>query len=156
MDSTTGPVDVVSPRGGKPLAHTAEYLAAKEKRRQLIEERKKELQERIARDQQRARLADGEHDLKRRKVTESRLDLLVLQNLTNRILTTNKEWYKSIYGDRAVEAETFDAGRAEARKKEAEAKKAYFEDRARKEMERRELEKRIVGSFFKDDWDERY
>ncbi|KAL9626303.1 MAG: hypothetical protein Q9164_007904, partial [Protoblastenia rupestris] len=161
LNNTVTPLDVVSPKNGKPLAHTPVYLAAKEKRKKLIEERKKQIQDGSAAADQSAEAEnrtenDGHPSSKRRRIIDVEVDTLVLQTLTDQILNANKEWYKSQYGDSAEEAEAFDAVRAEERRTEVEAKKAYFEERRKVEAERKEKEKAMEGKVFRDDWDERH
>ena len=163
LNHTTGPVEVVSPKDGKPLSHTPEYNVAKEKRRKLIEERRRQVQERIAAENKSTGAEqinpdddDDRQGSKRRKVTDAQVDTLVLQNLTDQILNANKEWYKSQYGDRAAQVEAYDAIRAAQRRKEVEAKAAYFEERRRREEERKERDRSMEGKVFMDDWDERH
>jgi chromatin structure-remodeling complex subunit RSC1/2 len=160
QNNTLGPAEIVSPKDGKPLAHTPEYLAAKGKRSKLIEERKKQIQERMAAEQmtraEQAANEDATNQIKRRKMTDAQLDNLILQSLTDQILNQNKQWYRSQYGDRAAEVEAFDAQRAAERRKEVQDKEAYFQERKKKEEERRESDRRIEGKLFRDDWDERH
>lgn len=161
LNHTVTPLNIVSPRDGKALAHTPEYLAAKEKRKKLIEERKRQIQDRSTAANQSAEAEnrtenDGHPSSKRRRITDVEVDTLVLQTLTDRILDAKKEWYKSQYGDSAEEAEAFDAVRAEERRMEVEAKKAYFEERRKLAEERKEKEKAMEGKVFRDDWDERH
>lgn len=159
LNTTTGPAEVVSAKDGKPLAHTPEYLAAKEKRKRLIEERKEVQKRTVAEKRDADAEGSGSGDqsqIKRKKVTDEKVDALVLQKLTDQILTAHKEWYTSQYGERAAEMEAFDAERAAERKKQADYQKAYFEERMHKEVQRRERERAMAGKVFKDDWDERY
>lgn len=161
LNNSVTHLEIVSPKNGKPLAHTQEYLAAKEKRKKLIEERKRQIQDRSTAANQNAKAENGTENgghpnSKRRRITEVEVDTLVLQKLTDQVLNANKEWYKSQYGDCAEEAEAFDAVRAEERRMEMEAKKAYFEERRRVEEGRKEKEKAMEGKVFRDDWDERH
>ncbi len=149
------PLGIVSPKDGKPLAHTPEYLAAKEKRKKLIEERKRQIQDRSTATTQNGE-AENHANSKRRRITDVDVDTLLLQNFTDQILNANKQWYVSQYGDGAEEAEAFDAVRAEERRMEAEAKKAYFEERRKVEEARKDKEKAMEGKVFRDDWDERH
>ena len=156
LNDTPGPLEPVSAKDGKSLSHTPEYIAAREKRRNLIEEREKHVQERIAaaEAEQTDKNNDAHQTSKRRRIiTTTQVDTLILQNLTDQILNVNKEWYKSLYGNRAAEVETFDALRAKERRKEIEDKEAYFEGRWRVEVERRERERGVEGRAFRDDWD---
>lgn len=159
LNNIHGPMEIVSPKDGKPLGHTPEYLAAKEKRRKLIAERKRQVQERIAAEQgaevEKADV-DDRPSPKRKKITDAQVDALLLQTLTDRILNANEEWYQYQYGDRAAEVAKFDTLRAAERQKEVEAKKAHFLERRRLEEARREKEKAMEGRVFRDDWDERH
>lgn len=160
LNITPAPSQLISPKDGKPLAHTPEYLAAKEKRSKLIAERKQQIQERMKAaaqtDQTNDDINDSHQSPKRRRkattVTEAQVDHLVLQTLTDQILNANLQWYKSQHGDRAAEVEAYDALRAAERRKAAEAKEAYLEERKRVEVERREKEKGMEGKVFRDDW----
>jgi chromatin structure-remodeling complex subunit RSC1/2 len=156
LNNAPGPLEIVPKKDGKPLAHTPEYFAAKEKRRKMIEERKREVQERMAAEKGSADAEENGLDSKRQKVTDPQVDTLVLQTLTDQILNANKEWYQAQYGDRAAEVEAFDAQRVRERRKEGEAQEAYFEERRRVEEQRREREKGMEGRVFRDDWDERH
>ena len=161
LNNTATPLDIVSPKDGKALAHTPEYLAAKEKRKKLIEERKRQIQDRSTVANQNAEAEnrtenDGHPSAKRRRITDVEADTLAVQTLIDQIRDASKEWYKSQYGEFAEEAEAFDAVRAEERRMEVEAKKAYFEGRRKMEEERKEKEKAMEGKVFRDDWDERH
>lgn len=156
LNNTVAPVELVSPKDGKPLAHTPEYIAAKERRRKLIEERNFQVGERTAAENKDAKAeqqtgGDAHPTSKRRKVTDAQIDTLVLQTLTDQILNANKEWYKSQFRDRAAKFEAFDAIRAAERRKEFEDKKAYLEARRREEGERKEKGRSMEGRVFRDD-----
>jgi chromatin structure-remodeling complex subunit RSC1/2 len=158
LNTTTGPAKIVSPKDGNLLAHTPEYIAARERRQDLMQGKKRQFQGKGPAEEEDGRdPIDGSSGAKRRQTaTDSHLDTLILQSLTDQFLNANKEWYRARHGDRAAEAEAFDAVRAEQRKKEVEAKKAYFQESRRRQEERREREKAMEGRFFRDDWDERY
>jgi chromatin structure-remodeling complex subunit RSC1/2 len=159
LNHTVAPLEAVSHKDGKPLAHTPEYMAAKEKRRTLIEERKKAAREKIPDENNTAKTnqqtdSDAQPSPKRKKIN----DTLLLQTLTDQILNARKAWSASQHSDdRAAAAgfEAYDTLRAVERRKEFENKKAYFEEKRRVEVERRERERAMEGRVFRDDWMER-
>lgn len=159
----------MSGRDGKVLAHSPAYLAKREEKLKLVEERGKEREQ--EKEVERKREKDKENrtmtseggevtelngDAKRRRITDAQVDALLVQNLTDKILDTNKAWYQARYGDRAAEVEAFDAQRSQERMAEVEEKKRHFEGKKRDVEQRREREARLDGRVFKDDWDERY
>lgn len=169
MNSATGRVEAVSGRDGKVLAHSPAFLAKREEKKKLIEERRKEkekereMMEKREKDKENRAMASEEGEVgeldgdpKRRRITDAQIDALLVQNLTDKILDTTKEWYRAQYGDRAAEVEAFDAQRSKERMAEVEEKKRYFEGRKRDAEQRREEEARLEGKVFQDDWDERY
>jgi len=167
---TIAPLEVISHKDGKPLAHTPEYLAAKEKRKAFIEEKKKEeARARLMEEDNTAEQTDSNSggappSLKRIKLTADphQPDTFTLQTLTDRLLNANKAWYASLLDDgdddddeeeeRAAAFEEYDALRAAERRKAFEDKKAYFEEKRRGEAERRERERALEGRVFRDDW----
>jgi chromatin structure-remodeling complex subunit RSC1/2 len=163
LNNPPGLAEVVSGRDGKVLAHTPEYLAKREEKRKLIEERRMEREKEREREKEKRAMGIAEEGLresggnaKRRKVTDPQIDGVLLQNLTDQILDSNKKWYKVQYGDQAAEVEVFHAQRSKERMAEVEEKKRYVEGRKREAEERRERERRLEGRVFRDDWDERY
>lgn len=159
LNTATDQTLILSHKDGKPLVHTPEYFAAKEKRKELIEERKRQAQARSAEDQSaRAEEVGDDHhpSSKRRRITDAQAENIALQTLVNQMLDASREWYRSQYGDRAAEAEQFDNLRAAERRNEVKAKESYLEERRLLEEERRKNEKLMEGRVFQDDWDGRH
>ncbi len=150
------------------MAHSPAFLARREEKRKLMEKRRKEREMEFEREKEkdkenRAVTSEGggevrelDGDSKRRRITDTQIDALLLRNLTDQILDTNKEWYQAQYGDRAAEMEAFDVQRSKERMAEVEEKKRYVEGRKRDEEQRRERALRLEGRVFRDDLDERY
>jgi hypothetical protein len=171
LHHTVAPLEAISHKDGKPLAHTPKYLAAKEKRKALIEERKREAQARLSGENNNAQTTTHQPESnggrsgnppspKRPKLTDDTHQPGTLV-LTDQLLNASKAWYASIArgggdgdGDdeRAAAFAEYDALRAAERRKAFEDQKAYFEEKRRAEAERRERERAMEGRVFRDDW----
>lgn len=96
------PLDII-PRMDQRLGHSLKYLAAKEKRQQLIEERKRKADEEALDRESKLSRTDGQPVANLEDLTAK-----AIVALTDQIATSTDKFYNMLYGERAEEVKVAD------------------------------------------------